>query len=67
MSDPAPVGAGLGIIGPAAARAWRAARVLGEGARKPAGGKGKEDRGRAVKKKGYTMDYTIIPRPVASI
>ncbi len=67
VSYPTPVDAGSGRISAAAARAWRAARILGDGGQKLAGGKGEEDRGRAVNKKGHTMDLIIFPHPVTSV
>ncbi len=66
-----PPEAGLGREGiltvsplPAAGKAWRAAKVLGEGGRKPARGRGREDRGRAEKKK---RAYNRHPRPITCI
>ena len=43
------------------------ARVLGDGGRKPEGGREKEDKGRAEKKKEHTVDITICPRPITCI
>ena len=63
VSDRASEGTGSGRISAAATPALRAARVLGDGGRKPEGGREKEGKGR----KEHTVDITICPRPITCI